>query len=216
MKKVRSYILTGIGLLVLAGALVLSGTNNSSAKTPDDVVVVNTPTNPVPTQAQGTTTVAGTVQAQQAGAWSVGLAGTPTVKIGNTDASPVLVRDVENPAKQPYMQVLTFSIPDGMLQGDAILTVPAGKHFVIEYISGLSSFNSLSFGGPVTYGALNSDIGGLVYVPFNPPTANGTCVAGQLVRAYVFESAQVFVERAGLTGAQQVKVSVTGYLVNTP
>ncbi len=216
MKIFRSYFLAIIGFAILAGSLVLSGSFTSSAKAPDDVNVVNTPGNPVPTKAQGTTAIAGTVQAQQSGNWNVGITGTPTVSIGNTAAAPVLVRDVENPARQPFGQTFNFTIPDGMIQGQTSLSLPAGKHLVIEYVSGLSEFNPISFGGPLVYGALNTDVGGQVFYPWNAPSANGICVASQLVHAYVSQSVMIFVERAALQGSQQVKVTVTGYLVDAP
>lgn len=58
------------------------GNGNGTTK---DVVVVNSPLNPVPVTGQlavtGTTTIAGNVQASQQGPWSVGQSGPWTVKI---------------------------------------------------------------------------------------------------------------------------------------
>jgi hypothetical protein len=93
------------------------------------VRVVNTPSEPVPTSATGTTTVAGTVAATQSGPWSV--------DVSNTAASPVPFRDVDNPARQPFQAQVMGGFADGAsTTGDITLTtVPAGKRLVIEYVS---------------------------------------------------------------------------------
>ena len=135
MKIFRSYFLAIIGLAILSGSLVLSGSFTSSAKNPDDVTVVNTPGNPVPTQAQGTTAIAGTVQAQQSGNWTVGITGTPTFNVGNTAANAVLTRDVDNPARHPFQFFATFSKSGGNFQTDNQLVAPAGKRLVIETVT---------------------------------------------------------------------------------
>src|SRR5260370_668311 len=48
------------------------------------VIVVNTPSQPVPVTGTVTGTVTGNVQAQQSGAWNVGITGTPSVNIANS------------------------------------------------------------------------------------------------------------------------------------
>ena len=59
-----------------------------------------------------------------------GSAGAQTdVTVTNPKTSPVLVRDVDNDARRPYQ--VSFSIGQPTLP-----TVPAGKVFVIEYVSG--------------------------------------------------------------------------------
>ena len=116
-----------------------------TAKPPSEVNVVNTPNvkvantsaDPVPTQAQGTTTVAGTVQAQQSGIWDVGITGTPTFQIGNQTGNPVPSRDVDNPATQPFVEVLQSSNPN-----NRSFQVPLGKRLVIEYVSGVGQIRS--------------------------------------------------------------------------
>jgi hypothetical protein len=120
-------------------------TYGQTAKPPSDVNVVNTPNvkvantsaDPVPTQAQGTTTIAGTVQAQQSGSWDVGITGTPTFKVGNTADSPVPSRDVDNPVRQPFVAVLQSANPS-----NRSFQVPLGKRLVIEYVSGIGQMRS--------------------------------------------------------------------------
>jgi hypothetical protein len=74
-----AHVLPFAMLAFIAGALARTGPGPARAAADKDVLVVNTPAEPVPTLAQGTTTVNGVVQAQQSGGWTVGLAGTPTV-----------------------------------------------------------------------------------------------------------------------------------------
>src|SRR5262249_59085440 len=91
MNGIKCYLLTAVGVAVLVGSFMLSGAYTSSAAPPpatQDVRVVNTTTNPVPTLAQGTTNVAGTGQAAQSGAWNVGISGTPTFRVVQTASHP--------------------------------------------------------------------------------------------------------------------------------
>src|SRR6266568_3412190 len=59
------------------------------------------------------------------------------VMVVNTPASPVPVRDVDNPARQPFQAQVVGGFADGAATtGDIpITTVPAGKLLVIEHVS---------------------------------------------------------------------------------
>src|SRR5215813_581864 len=131
MKGIKSYFLAAFGLAVLAGSFVLSAAYSSSAAPGpgnQGVIVENTSTNPVPTQAQGTTNIAGTVQATQSGSWNVGISGTPTFQVGNTGSNPVFVRDVNEPAMHPFQVTSAAKFIDGNnLTEGAAIQVPAGK-----------------------------------------------------------------------------------------
>lgn len=138
----RNYALIGLAFAALTGMVALSGQWVSQAAPSDkDVVVVNTASQAVPVQTQGVTTVAGdvnvantpTVLAQQTGQWNVGLSGTPTVQVGNASSSPVLVRDVDNPARQPFQRELDPLVAVGQFTASDLFTVPAGKRLVIEF-----------------------------------------------------------------------------------
>jgi hypothetical protein len=61
--------------------------------------------------------------------------GTPALPLGV--ASPLLVRDLDNPARQPFQT--TIEAPSGTPSGTLIpiVTVSAGKVLVLEFISGL-------------------------------------------------------------------------------
>ncbi len=83
MKRLRKFILPGVGLGALAAGIFLGTTAPAIAASIHDVLVVNDATRPVPVTPQGTTTVAGTVSAQQSGTWTVGISGTPGVLVNN-------------------------------------------------------------------------------------------------------------------------------------
>ena len=83
MKRLRSFIAPGVGLGALAVGIFLGTTAPAIAAAVKDVLVVNDATRPVPVTLQGTTAVAGTVSAQQSGAWTVGISGTPGVLVNN-------------------------------------------------------------------------------------------------------------------------------------
>lgn len=83
MKRLGSFIAPGVGLGALAVAIFLGTTAPAIAAAVKDVLVVNDATRPVPVTLQGTTAIAGTVLAQQSGAWTVGISGTPGVLVNN-------------------------------------------------------------------------------------------------------------------------------------
>ena len=68
---------------------------------------------------------------------NVNVVNTPSVNVANTTASPVPVRDVDNPARQPFHAHVTGGFADGASTtgGTLIPTVPAGKLLVIEHVS---------------------------------------------------------------------------------
>lgn len=121
---------------------------------PTPVQVVNTP---LPVTGSVNAAVAGTIQAQQHGAWNVGINGTPTVKVGNTPADPVPVTgninaSVVGPvqARQeggwsvltlddvydtPYSTASSAPLGNGIISGDMTFDVPVGKRLVIETVT---------------------------------------------------------------------------------
>jgi len=219
-----------------------TATTNAPATQTQNVKVVNTSSEPVPIQ--GNATVSGTVQAAQSGTWNVGINGTPivgldagnntvkfdavnnTVKfdaVNNTvkidPAAPVLVRDVDNPARQPFEGSAFFALPFGQSQVfKPITTVPAGKVLVIEEVSAaarLSANDRL-----VTFAIYSSG-------PFHYllPNDEGTDDSGrhvftvsQHVRFYFTEGMQVscFVERTDTATQPGIDLSVFGYFVDKP
>ena len=138
MKSFKSYLLATIGLAVLVGSLVFGGASSSNAAPgAQDVRVVNNVDNPVPTRAQGTTNIAGTVAAAQSGSWNVGIA-------GNTAATPMWVRDVDGPTRQPF-QAQVGGVWNSSISIVLDITVPAGKRLVIKHVSASTDVPSGQF-----------------------------------------------------------------------
>ena len=83
MSRLTSFIAPAVGLGALVAGIVLGTSAPAMTQAIKDVLVVNTTAQPVPVAAQGTTSVAGTVSAQQSGSWTVGISGTPGVVVTN-------------------------------------------------------------------------------------------------------------------------------------
>ena len=212
-------------LIALVGlaALALSAPAPARAQLlgPQKVVVTNTASNPVPTVAQGTTTVAGTVQAQQAGAWSVGLDPSQnTVRVGNTEADPVPVANV-NDARQPFQRFFSLNATD-FPNALGSFQVPSGKRLVIEY----ASFRGEKPQGQILELVIQTTVNSVLAPHFLTPSpvgAMGTSeffTASQQMRVYADPgtSVGVFIQRfAGpFTGNISAGVSISGYLVDAP
>ena len=150
MSKIRNYLLTACGFVVLVGAVVLSSPITAYSQTKaTNVSVVNTAANPVPTQAQGTTNIAGNVSVTNtptvnlASGSTVSVTNTPTVNlasgasvsISNTTANPVLVRSVDDAVRQIFQKQMQINMAAGEFGKNASFFVPAGKRLVIEHVS---------------------------------------------------------------------------------
>jgi hypothetical protein len=244
MNKFRNYLLATLGLGILVGSLVFSSSYASIASQGAlDVKVVNTATQPVPTQAQGTTNIAGTVQAQQSGAWNVGISGTPdvnlasgasvginpsgnTVQVGNTASAPVLVRDVDSPARQPFQDFNSIDLVAPFGNTERVLfTVPTDKRLVIEFISLLALMpadqkSTVTLRTFINDGHPSTSFGKSFLVLTAQGTFNATDIytASQPVRIYADPGTEVFflVSRTSGTGSAQYQVCISGYFVDVP
>jgi hypothetical protein len=138
----------GFGLLVVAVGVLTSKPVPAETKDPKasvPVTVKNTIAEPVPTSAQGTTTIVGNVNASITNAVSLA-PGTVT----NTPTTPLFTRDVDNPVRQPVYGACGFPNPQvptptiGFLicnisfisPTSSFSSVPAGQRLVIEFVSG--------------------------------------------------------------------------------
>jgi len=200
MNRFRNLIITAIGFssLIVVGAITNPrngyGSGGSSAaptSQTQNVNVVNTPT----------------VSAQQVGVWNVGIAGTPTVGLDATNntvkfdasnntvkidpAAPVLVRDADNPAGQPFAASCVIDNNQGF--PCTLTNVPQGKRLVIEMFQ-------VENGG----GELGVKTNHVPFVWHIQP--------GQHVR--VFADPGTPVTAAG--ASQGLEADISGYLVNLP
>jgi hypothetical protein len=226
MRKVSMYALSAAaGALLVAEFIVgavrpVLGQGNPVGR---EVLVTNTAAQPVPTAAQGTTAVAGTIQAQQNGPWNVGLAGTPTVLLGNTASSPIPVFEMGRPALEAFQQFFMFDIDN--LGNQQRFDIPAGKRLVVEYVSAMigTELNEEATDFWLTGTFLDSADG---IEHFFPPVFVGTSTIGAHPRRYVVSAQTHFyldqtvvvtalrsVNTQGATDAS-VRGSVSGYLVD--
>jgi len=129
--------------MIFAFTMALINAPRVQGEDAKDVRVVNAADHPVPTQAQGTTTVAGIVSIDPKNN-TIGLAPGSTVCIDpscgsvpvkNDEQTILLTRDVDNPARQPFMQSGQTHLFPGQHSADSgpFPPVPAGKILVIEH-----------------------------------------------------------------------------------
>lgn len=228
MTKLRGYVYSVAGCLLLIGAFLfsISTTGHSAPPADKDVRVINTPTEAVPTIAQGTTNIAGgvsitntpTVNAQQSGAWNVGLTGSPTVQVGNPLSNPVLIRDVDRATAQPFEQQVDVTIPDGNGGENGFFSVPFGKLLVIEQVSARGNTPS---GQKLSFSILSHVLPDLTqrfhYLSRVQDEDSPTTflVQSQQVRIYADASVSVRIDRGTANqGTATATFVVTGHLVN--
>jgi len=147
------------------------------------------------------------------------------VIVVNTTASPVPLRDVDNPARQPFQAEAVGGIADGAsTTGDITLTtVPVGKRLVIEHVSVLGKM--LAPQRLVLGGMGSGQPGGKVHwldIKVQGSNADATLdyfVASQLVRFYQDPGpVRCLAERDSTAGANPASVTFTisGYFVDCP
>ena len=155
---------------------------------------------------------------------NVNVVNTPSVNVINTTASPVLVRDVDNPARQPFHAHVTGGFADGASTTGpiTITTVPAGKLLVIEHVSAFGRMlpfeKMVRF--TIRYGIFSHSV---VCTP-QGSSADGSrdyFVASQLVRmdfSHPGEAVSVLGERDSNLGENpsSVTFTISGYFVDCP
>ena len=204
MDKLKNLLIAIAGLVVMVGAIIAvtpatsQGQGGTSGK---DVNVVNTPT----------------VLAQQSGPWTVGISGTPTVRVGNTAQAPVLGRDVDEPARQPFQRSGEITFAAGEVIAAVEFTVPDGKRLVIEYVSANISSEEPLFWFTVQTSAGSSG-GRHFFQPIALPNVPRWHVISQQTRLYANPGSTVIIEarRVGTLSLQAASgfVAFSGHLVD--
>jgi hypothetical protein len=222
MYKFRNSLISLAGLLLLVGVIALvtphvavsqgSGTNAAAkaSPTPADVNVVNTPA----------------VLAQQSGPWSVGIdSSANAVKIDTTN--PLPVRDVDNPARQPFVFFMAAALNHWFGTApniDLQFSVPAGKRLVIEQISIEADLTPTA--SQELRGAVRTSVGGSFYDYAFVGTDSGQdgifedFIASSQMKSYADPgtAVQIFVTRNDTSGgsADKAEVNLSGYLIDMP
>jgi len=156
---------------------------------------------------------------------NVNVVNTPDVNVVNTTASPVPVRDVDNPARQPFHAEAVGGFADGasITGGILIPTVPAGKRLVIEHVS---VFGAMLPGQKMVRTRVMyrfSVFGHSLVISAQGSNADGSSdyfVASELIRFYDNDGLPVAweVERDSSAGAKPAGIDLNcdGYLVDCP
>ena len=151
---------------------------------------------------------------------TVGVTGTVAVSSGNmtvanSPAGPVPVRDVDNPARQPFTFQQDIEIPPNVI-GGVSFTVPANKRLVIEQVS-VRDLEDRAAESEVE-AELHTSTGGQEFRYYFAATPSVYWVASSQVRCYADAETTVFVGVFRDPGvfAAEVEFNVSGYLVNIP
>ena len=261
MKKFKNSLaaLAGLTALVVAVPLLMPfvglGSNtsggNASTNQTQNVLVVNTGQQPVPVT--GSATVTGTVQAEQSGTWNVGINGTPTVGLASGSSvgvsgtvgidsqtntvkidgtTPVPVRDADNPARQPFLTILSVFLSDGQDNGSSSFVVPDGKILVIEHVStevgtatgqsplvrlsGCNNPPTCNGFSPIFSPTLVKQPGDFVSLAIQDRWVGNDPTRLYMPSSFIGSTALLTLIRNANTGNAFVSVTITGYLVNTP
>ncbi|MGH9863596.1 MAG: hypothetical protein ACRD35_09255 [Candidatus Acidiferrales bacterium] len=226
MNKVKNlgFVLAGMALLALT---LISP--SSAAPGPQNVNIVSPLTS-------GAVTVGGTVNVGNTP--SVSISGTPTVNVASlptvnaaqsgvwmVDVNGVaLVRDDDNPARQPYQAAIDVDLVNLSSQTCTSFNVPADHELVIEYFSAEAH---LPTGQKVLRFEVAPTVGGSTIIHRFGATFQGTEAGGltdqfitsQETRLYVdpgLNKGQACIFRNSSSGAASADVSISGYLVALP
>jgi len=206
-------IALGFGILTLALSLVPSKPVGAAGSAP--VMVTNTPL-PV----QGTVGVNNFPTTQPiSGTVSVGnFPTTQNVSFSNTSATPLHIRDVDNPAHNPFgiAQVCRLAVGSEGCEFGSI-TVPAGMEWVIETVSVVATLPS----GQRGIVSVQSSVGGFATGANIPLTFAGnfngsdTYEVTQALRLYADpnSSVQFVAIRNDATGSASFEFEISGYTV---
>jgi len=197
MKTYKNYLLAVTGIVILLGSFVLSvprptlGHDNDPVGPTKPVKVVNTPAEPVPV--------------------------TGSVSIGNSQANPLFVRDVEFSPRLPIQESGSCSTSSTLCE-TPVFGVPQGKRLVIEY----ASLRASVVEGVVVQMAIETMVGTTAkrhnLAPSSAAVSTVGVTLGQQVRLYA--DAGTIVTLIGFksdpsTGGQ-FNFTFTGYLEDMP
>jgi hypothetical protein len=151
---------------------------------------------------------------------------TQNVNVTNDITNPVFVRDVDNPARQPFKDTLNFVFDNGESGSYAYsqLVVPVGKRLVIEYISANAFLlKGQKISTPLLISAVESDEKSRVHLAFHLPmqyqglfSYQDYFVTSELVKVYVDQGLILKVDaiRDNNSGTGGGTVTIFGYLVD--
>lgn len=236
--KLRDCLLAAGGFAILVALVVVTDPPHATAGPgPAPVTVVNTGANPVPTT--GTITNTPNVHAVQSGTWNVGVSGnvgitgTPNVNVANMPPVGIdplnntvrLLREPENPARQPFQANFHCDLLAGSGSCADVTSITtlssSGKELVIEFVSVSEGLPTGQKAGEVTLQTTQGGNSVSHIFPLSLAFDDGTVanfVGAQQTRLYEEPSDVVTVEclRSASSGGGSCFGSVSGYLVDVP
>jgi hypothetical protein len=121
------------------------------------------------------------------------------------------VHDVDNPARQPAKLTVNIAILSGNSSVQkTLVTVPAGKRLVIEYVN-IGCSGSAPPSDAELFEFINNSFAGTLSLPFSTPF-----VVGENLRFYYDPGSRVDVSIFNTTSSLLCSVAVSGYYVNLP
>ncbi len=211
--RLSRYCLAAAAVGLISLSVILTDVPRAVAQTKTVFVeVVNPSSRPVPTVAQGTTQVAGSVSAQQTGSWTVG--------ISNTVGNPVIVREMEFAAREPFQHSIQGNLSEFEEGVVRELVVPAGKRLVIEHVSCSAAVPP----GQKAICHIVTTAGGQEGFHFLTMSEQGNFVSNDQFRATqtmrVYADPDTLIKAVGRrnagTGSAIFDFTVSGYLVDVP
>ncbi len=149
----------------------------------------------------------------------VNVVNSPVVRVGNTPADPVPVRNVDDGA-QPFQEAIQVVLLPGTRDDVATFTVPAGKRLVIEHFSALAqgpqgqrylAWVSTTLNGVTPVGNF------LVFTQQTTNVSGDTYTATQPMRVYADPGTTVrvtFSRGFDDTGGATFDANISGYFVD--
>jgi hypothetical protein len=136
-----------------------------------------------------------------------------------SSADPItLVRDVDNPTKQPFQQEVKVNVTAGLTAGNNFITIPTGKLLVIEHVS---VQGKAPVGQNVFYSIYNHVAPDLTERKHIFPATNEVFNGGnwflvsESLRLYAdAPSITLYVDRDATTGTATALFVVSGYFVD--
>jgi len=239
--KNKVIVLAAAGLL--AAIVSLMNSHQASAQNPNPGSAPVNIVSSIPLQVTGSTTVSGTVAANQSGAWNVGITGTPTVSatqsgawnVGiagtptfnlQTPSTPVPV-SLTTPGKSLVQADLTLMLPTNtVFTGGVLYHNSSGKTLVIELVSLLVNATSIGPANGANASALlqlNTTANGAVgqHFPVQATQMGGVVGVGSgatSLHLYADPNTDVTADvfRADNVGSALYKISMSGYLTDVP
>lgn len=175
-----------------------------------------------------------TIQSRATALGLTAVVGTMLLSTLNASHAQTLVRDLDNPARQPFQAELQrLRIPSsGGGESFRVADVPPGKRLVIEHVSfRVASLEASTPGSPPlrfgTFASLITKANGvpgsheLIANRIDLSGGRSVVAASQQIRAYADPGSQVFVRISGRTeddgdSLQVTHLTVSGHLVEAP